>query len=61
MTERLTLAALFNLAKLTRRVLARIARRSVDAELLLMAAGVDVDSFFLERQPKAVEQILVEN
>lgn len=41
--ERLTLAALLNLAKLARRAFTRLARRGMTAELLLLAAGVDVD------------------
>lgn len=43
MVERLTFAVLHGMAKLARRGFTRLARRGVSAELLLSAAGVDVD------------------
>jgi hypothetical protein len=45
--ERLTHTALA-LAKLARRGLRRLARRSISAELLLMEAGVDVERLIRE-------------
>lgn len=43
MAERLTLSTLSHAARFARRGLARIARRSMTAELLLQEAGVDTE------------------
>jgi hypothetical protein len=43
MKDRLIHAALYAGAKATRRVLARLSRRSISAGLYLSLAGVDVD------------------
>lgn len=50
MFDRIVASALLALAKLARRSFRRIARRSVRAELLLLAAGVDVDRLVRENR-----------
>jgi hypothetical protein len=51
MTERLKFAVLLAAAKLARRLFTRVARGGMTAELLLQAAGVDVDRLVAESQP----------
>ena len=50
MVDRITTTVLLALAKLARRSFKRLARRSMRSELLLLAAGVDVDRLRLEKQ-----------
>jgi len=52
--DRSTTRALLVLARLARHGLKRLALRSMRAELLLLAAGVDVDRLRVEKQRVAV-------
>lgn len=54
MLDRITTSALHGLAKLTRRTFRRIARRSMRGELMLLAAGVDVDQLRREDRRNGV-------
>lgn len=50
MYDRIATSALLALAKLARRTFKRLAHRSMRAELLLLAAGIDVDRLRHEGQ-----------